>query len=172
MNNLLNQESAQLINFNLLMLYFKTIPFPDHIKQPHVEESLRKHALKKTLSLDFKSTTMNTGTDKNFFGLEGKTALQFTRIKTSFEFMLPKLIISLPKDTEATAYKVRLSAVPFAILLFILFGVFTIITSLVKGVVYAEGTIFIIVLAGLFFSLLALELKITKSRVLRSIKTA
>ena len=43
------------------MLYFKTILFPDDIKQPEIETALRKYALKKTSSLDFKSLTMILG---------------------------------------------------------------------------------------------------------------
>lgn len=152
------------------MLYFKTIPFPNDIKQPEIETALRKYALKKTSSLDFKSSTMNIGTDKIFFGLESKNSLKFTRIKTSFEFMLPKLIISLPKDQMATAYKVRLSAIPFAVCIFISFGIFTIILSLIKGKPNAEATIFILVLAILFYLLLLLELKLSKSGILKSIK--
>ncbi|SMC60653.1 hypothetical protein [Pedobacter nyackensis] len=152
------------------MLYFKTVPFPGDVKQPEVEKALRKYALKKTSSLDFKSSTMNVGTDKIFFGLEDKTSLKFTRIKTSFEFMLPKLIISLPKDQMATAYKIRLSAIPFAVCLFISFCIFTVILGLLNGKTDAEATIFILVLAILFFSLLKLELKLSQLRVLKSIK--
>lgn len=54
------------------MLYFKTIPFPDNVKQPEIELALRKHALKRTSSLDFQSSTMNIGIDKIFFGHQRK----------------------------------------------------------------------------------------------------
>ncbi|WP_316841936.1 hypothetical protein [Pedobacter gandavensis] len=154
------------------MLYFKTIPFPDHIQQAQVEEALRKASLKKTLSLDFKSSTMNIGTDKKFFGFEGKNALSFTRIRTSFEFLLPKLIVSVPKDQSATAYKIRLSAVPLAVCLFIFFGFYSIIVGLIRGIINVESMAVVLVLAILFFSLLALEIKITKSRVLKVIEKA
>lgn len=151
------------------MLYFKTIPFPDDVKQPEIEKALRKYALKKS-SLDFKSTTMNIGTDKIFFGLERETSLKFTRIRTSFEFLLPKLIISLPRDQMATAYKIRLGAVPFAVCILLSFSSFTIILSLINGGANANAMIFVFVLAILFYSLLLLELKLSKSGILKSIR--
>lgn len=151
------------------MLYFKTIPFPDNVKQPEIEKALRKYALKKS-SLDFKSSAMDIGTEKIFFGLENKTSLKFTRIKTSFEFLLPKLIISLPKDEMATAYKVRLSAIPFAVCILLSFSGFTIILSLINGRTDIDAMIFILVLTILFYSLLLLELKLSKSGVLKSIR--
>jgi hypothetical protein len=92
------------------MLYFKTVPFPNGVKQPDVEKALRSYALKRISSLDFKSSTINVGIDKLFLGLEGKNSLNFTRLRTSFESLLPKLIINLSKDPAATAYKIRLSA--------------------------------------------------------------
>ena len=152
------------------MLYFQTIPFPRDLKQPDIEKAFRKSAIKESLSLDFKRRVIDIGTDKLFLGLEGKTALKFTRIRTSFEFMLPKLIISLPKDQSATAYRIRFSAIPIAVIILLLVGLFAAILSLINGSNATEGLVSIFILSIVFFLLTALELKITKSSVLKALK--
>jgi len=147
------------------MLYFKTVSFPDHTYQPEVEKALRNAALKKTLSLDFKSTTMNTGTDKLFFGLEEKNAIKFTRIRTSFEGFLPKLIIKLPKDTSVRDYQIRLGATSFGLFILLCFGLLSVTVGTINGSADAVDALIFIAASALFVSLLLLELKLTTSRV-------
>lgn len=154
------------------MLYFKTVPFPIGFKQPDVEKALRSYALKRTSSLDFKSSTINIGIDKFFLGLEGKTSLTFTRLRTSFEVLLPKIIINLPKDPAATAYRIRLSAIPSALCILMLFGVLSILIGLITGKAKVEGVIFMLVAVTIFIVLLNLEVKLLQSKVLKSIKMA
>ncbi|MEJ7559535.1 MAG: hypothetical protein WKF66_14600 [Pedobacter sp.] len=152
------------------MLYFKTVPFPHGTKQPDVEKALRRYSLKRTSSLDFKSSATNVGTDKLFLGLEGKNSLKFTRLKTSFEVLLPKLIISLSKDQTTAAYRIRLSAIPSALCILLLFGVVSIIIGLITGNAKLEGVIFVVAMIIVFTLLLKLEIRLLLSRVSKCIK--
>ncbi|SER81187.1 hypothetical protein [Pedobacter rhizosphaerae] len=154
------------------MLYFKNVLFPVGVKQPQVESALRKYALKKTSPLDFQSTTINIGTDKVFMGFERKTDLQFSRIKTSFVFMLPKLIISLPLDQSATAYRIRLGGIPLIISLFLAFCILVIIKSVFNGRTETAFSIFILAFSIAFYFLVRFELKLTQSRVLKCLEKA
>ena len=53
-------------------MYFKTIDLPLDLNQPQAESCLRKASIKESMSLDFKFKAVDVGTDKMFFGLEGK----------------------------------------------------------------------------------------------------
>jgi len=98
------------------MLYFKKIYLPNDLEKQDLEKGLRSRSLKRSQMLDFVFETTNTGTDKYFLGNEGKKDLKLTRIKTSFESFLPKIIISFPKETAEQYYKFRLSILSTAIL--------------------------------------------------------
>lgn len=74
------------------------------------------------MSLDFKFKAVDIGTDKLFYGLESYKDLKFTRLHTSFEFFLPKLIVSLSKDPNANFYRIRPGVIPIAIILLIAFA--------------------------------------------------
>ncbi|TCC93657.1 hypothetical protein EZ428_02490 [Pedobacter frigiditerrae] len=154
------------------MLYFKTITFPDDVTQHQIETALRKSAIKKTTVLDFQKSVIDVNRDKDFLGFESKKSLSFTRTKTSLEFMLPKLIINLPKDELATSYKIRLSAVPFTICLILSMGILTAFVGLLKGTYIFEEMSPVFVGAMLFFLLLMLELKITNARIVKSINNS
>ncbi len=152
------------------MLYFKTIDFRNKFTQSQVETALRKSAIKKTTFLDFKSSIIDVNRNKDFLGFESKTSLSFTRTKTSLEFLLPKLILNLPKEELAVAYKIRLGMAPFCVFLVISLGVLTVLVSFAKGINNLDGAFFFFTGAILFLLLLVIELKITESRVLKSIK--
>jgi len=152
------------------MLYFKTIDFPNYLTQSQVEAALRKSAIKKTSFLDFKSSIIDVNRNKDFLGFEGKRSLSFTRTKTSVEFLLPKLITNLSKEELTTAYRIRLGVAPFCIFLVISFAILIVLISLINGINNLEAAVFFFTGAIIFLLLLALELKITKSRVLKSIK--
>ena len=154
------------------MLYFRSVPFPNGTKQPDVEKALRRYALKRTSSLDFKSSTINIGIDKLFLGLERKSSFNFTRLRTSFEILLPKLIVNLPKDPEAIAYKIRLSAIPSALCILLSLGVVLLIIGLITGNAKLEGIVFIIVAVIVFTLLLKLEIRLLHLKVLKSINMA
>lgn len=147
------------------MIYFTRSAFPKEMDNAQFETIMRKYAIKQHSSLDFTFKAINIGTDKMFHGLETKKALKFTRIKTSFEIFLPKLIIGLKKDADEKEYRIRLSAVPTAILGLLTFALSIGIFSLLKGNTTIEklSPFFIIML---FYSMLIfLEYKITISRI-------
>lgn len=152
-------------------MYFKTIPLPSDLNQPQVEASLRKAAIKETMSLDFKFKAVDIGTEKIFYGLEGKKDLKFTRLKTSFEFFLPKLIVSLSKDPLANSYRIRPGAISIAVIGLLGFALFTGMIGILKGTTdfdtFSPFLIIIVIYALLFF----FELKLTTSRVLKAIRT-
>ena len=147
------------------MLYFKTIPYPENVTQPQLEKALRKYALKRTSVLDFKSCTFNIGLEQLFLGHERKNDLQFTRIKTSFEMLLTKLIIKLSKDPAAKGYRIRLSAVPLALALVLGFGVIANIMAIFTGNVSIESLVTIGLPLIIFIGLIYFELTLVIGRV-------
>ena len=114
-------------------MYFKTINLPLDLNQPQAELSLRKASIKESMSLDFKFKAVDVGTDKIFYGLEGKKDLKFTRLKTSFEFFMPKLIISLSKDPSANYYRIRPGAISVAVIGLLGFAVFMGLIGMIRG---------------------------------------
>lgn len=151
-------------------MYFKTIPLPSDLNQPQAEASLRKAAIKETMSLDFKFKAVDVGTEKIFYGLEGKKDLKFTRLKTSFEFFLPKLIVSLSKDPLVNSYRIRPGAISIAVIGLLGFALFTGMIGILKRTTdfntFSPFLIIIVIYALLFF----FELKLTTSRVLKAIR--
>ncbi|WGQ10824.1 hypothetical protein QG516_04040 [Pedobacter gandavensis] len=135
-------------------MYFKTIPLPFDLNQPQAEESLRKASIKESMSLDFKFKAVDIGTDKIFYGLEGKKDLKFTRLKTSFELFMPKLIVSISKDSSANYYRIRPGAISIAIIGLLGFSVFTGLVGIVRGstdlATFSPFLIIIVIYALLF----------------------
>lgn len=151
------------------MLYFKTVPFPENLTQAEAEKAMRKYSLKRTSILDFKACTYNVGMDQLFLGLERKKDLQFTRIKTSFEILLPKMIIKLSKDSAAKDYKIRLSAVPLALALVLGFGVVANLMAIFKGKVSIESLVTIGLPLIIFIGLISVELRLINGRVKKAV---
>lgn len=155
--------------FNINMIYFIKNEYPKDLDNAEFETIMRKYAIKQHSSLDFTFNAINIGTDKIFHGLETKKDLKFTRIKTSFEMFLPKLIISLKKDTNEKEYRIRLSAVPTAILGLLAFGLLIGTISLLQGNTTMDKlSPFLIII--LFYSMLIfLEYKITIGRITKAL---
>lgn len=146
-------------------MYFKTVLLPLELNQPQAEASLRKASIKETMSLDFKFKSVDIGTDKLFYGLDGKEDLKFTRLKTSFEFFMPKLIVSLPKDSSAKYYRIRPGAVSIAIIGLLCFALFTGLAGILKGTtdIATFSPFFIII--GVYALLLFFEMNITLRKI-------
>jgi len=151
------------------MLYFKTNPFPENLTQQQVEKSLRRYALKRTSSIDFKNCTYNIGMEQLFLGRERKKDLQFTRIKTSFEVLLPKMIIKLSKNPDAKDYKIRLSAVPLGVAIVLCFGIAANLILIVKGQASIDALVSISIPVLVFIGLISFELKLITNRVNKAI---
>lgn len=154
------------------MLYFKKLEFPGELDQYQFETLLRKHALKQHSSLDFTFNPINIGTEKLFHGRESKNNIRFTRIKTSFEFFLPKLIINLSKEPTARFYRIRLGAIPMLVSGFFSFCILAGILSILRGRNNILEVITLIVISGFYLLLIIMELKFTTSRIRKAISTS
>jgi hypothetical protein len=150
------------------MLYFKKIYLLNDSEKQDLEKGLRSRSLKRSQMLDFVFETTNIGTDKYFLGNEGKKDLKLTRIKTSFESFLPKIIISFPKETDEQYYKFRLSVLSTAILVMLSLLLFTCFLDLVTNQKNAEAFLVAVVLSLIYFLFILLELKITRNRISKS----
>jgi len=148
-------------------MYFKTVHFPSNLNHAQVETALRKASMKETISLDFTSKSINIGIDKIFWGLERKRNLKFTRIRTSFEFFLPKLIINLSKNPSVNFYKIRPGALSIVVAGLLFFGLFTGILSVIKGRPNIESLILFPVLIVIYIALMLFELRLTASRAVK-----
>jgi len=152
------------------MLYFKKIVITDHTYN-QVEASLRKVSSKRNSSLDMVSPYSDIGTDKYFLGREGKTALTFTRIKTSFEKVLPKLILELPYNTEVCYCQIRLSVISMVIFcsLSLLWALNFFV--MVIGQTTFENFLVLSFFYLIYLGLLFLEIRLSTSKFYKAIKT-
>lgn len=150
------------------MIYFKKTHLLNNSEKQDLEKGLRSKSLKRSQLLDFVFETTNIGTDKYFLGHEGKNDLKLTRIKTSFESFLPKIIISFPKETAVQYYKFRLSVLSTAILAVLSLLLLTCLLDVVINQKNVEAFLIVVILSLIYFLFILLELKITKNRILRS----
>ena len=150
------------------MIYFKKVYF-NYEDRTVIEAALRKLSVKRTGTLDLKSSTSDIGTDKYFLGYDAKNALYFTRIRSSVEKLLPKIIFNLPKNETDFSYKFRLSLFPFILATLFSFGLLFCLASLVTGRAQFQDFIGFIIFPAFFILLIWLELKITSSRINKAI---
>ncbi len=152
------------------MIYFKKIPFQPNLNKQQMESAFRKTAVRQRHSLDLVRSSTDVGTKMLFLGYQSKKELTFTRIRTSFEALLPKLIINLPADPAADYYKVRFSFVTTLAFGLIAFAFIIGLSSLLTGRTEAADFAVILILLLVFYLLLLLEFKITYSRIAKAIK--
>lgn len=150
------------------MLYFKKTYILDGLQKENLEKGLRNRSLKRSQMLDFVFETSNMGTDKYFLGNEGKKDLKLTRIKTSFESFLPKIIISFPKEMDLQYYKFRLSILSTFIFTILSLLLVTTFLDVIINQKNMEGFLVGIALSAIYFLLILLELKITRNRISKS----
>jgi hypothetical protein len=91
------------------MLSIKKIHFLNPSEKVQLEQAMRKYASKRNSALDFLPAQTDFKTEKKFLGYENQNALQFTRLRSSFEKLLPKLIVRISKSDSELYYEVRLS---------------------------------------------------------------
>lgn len=150
------------------MLYFNKTYLLDDLEKQNLEKGLRFRSLKRTKPLDFVFETYNTGSDKYFLGNDNKNDLKFTRLKTSFEFVFPKVIVSFPKDKSLNYYKFRLSIVSSLVVIFLFILVISTFLSVIN---HGNNPLNLLIIALLFFgyiSLILLELKLTRFKIKKS----
>jgi hypothetical protein len=134
-----------------------------------MEQAMRKKALKRTSSLDFKSTVTDIGTDKLFLGYDGKNSLQFARLRASFEKYLPKIIIILPKSKTEFEYRLRYSLLSTLVAVFWTLGlVFSTAFTLVNTHNY-EAILVNFIFFGGYMLLTMFELKLVSKRIQKAI---
>ncbi len=156
------------------MIYFKSVQLPDNERQV-LEKAMRKVAIKRTGSLDFASAEHNMGAEKLFLGFDDKRDIKFTRLHTSLEKLLPKIIISFPKDSTGSGYRLRLGFFPtFFFVLFVLLFLILGILGLVNHDSYDVDNYDVIVVPvfflGVFILLVWLELKLVERQMKKAVE--
>lgn len=150
------------------MINLKTITLTEAEKKG-LEQAMRKSSLKRTRPLNFISTVSDIGNTKLFLGYDGKKDVQFSRLRTSFEKFMPKVIIILPKNGVGFEYKLRYSLLSTVVVFFLALGfIFTAAIALINKYNY-EGILVPIVFFGGFMFLTMLELKIVSKRIQKAI---
>jgi len=152
-------------------MYFKKIDL-NQVDSTTLESCLRKASLKRLSPLDIQSSVKISKEQKMFLGYEKTDELQFTRIRYSFERILPKLIVSIAKTREpvSTAYKIRLALISILILFIILMGTLYGLYQLTTGKAPIENILRILILPTLYFILLKVEMKLTQKNIEKALK--
>jgi len=151
------------------MLYFNKTYILDDLEKQNLEKGLRSRSLKRTKPLDFVFETYNTGSNKYFLGNDNKNDIKFTRLKTSFELLFPKIIVSFPKNKNLNYYKFRLSIVSNLVIFFLFI---MLLSSFVAVVNHGNNPADLLIIAILFFGyllLVVLELKLTRAKIKKSL---
>jgi hypothetical protein len=146
------------------MLYFSHDP-TDTISSQLTEEAIRHFSSKRHTSLDFKITTTNVKDEKYFLGLDGRTDLQITRIRTGFEWFFPQLIYSFPKEDQCRRYRVRYSFFSTVFVVILLWGLFASAYDLFIEGESAKDLIQMLLLCVIFVALTILEMTLTKRKI-------
>ncbi|MEO7214303.1 hypothetical protein [Mucilaginibacter sp.] len=146
------------------MIYFKKVYITD-LSKPEVELFLRKASVRRDSSLDLASATTDIGTDKLFLGRIGKSALTFTRLRTSFEKFLPKLIIKFPLDTEECYYQLRFSLSSTVFFVFYAIAFLGTVTNFLLGDALMDGLLSILFTGSIYALLILLEIRLTSKRL-------
>ena len=150
------------------MPYFKKVQIENYTRS-EAEAALRKVSLKRTSPLDFSSAITDIGSDKLFLGYIGKSALTFTRLRTSVEKFLPKLVIKLPLDGEDCYYQLRLSVVSATVFILFTFGFLIAFAGILSGNTEIGGLLSAAIFLGLYFALLAFEINIVSNRIKKAL---
>lgn len=150
------------------MLYFKKNHF-NYEDKAKIETALRKYAIKRNSILYLELSPFEVGTDKLFFEYENKKALYFTRIRSSFELFLPKIIFSLSKNETDLYYRIRLSA--FGLFLFLFFSLALTLDLLliIQGKVPNQHYLNLLIIFLSFLTLIWFELKNTCSKIEKAV---
>jgi hypothetical protein len=150
------------------MLYFKKLDLLE-VNGQTIENAIRKYSIKRNTSLDIQSSTSYITEEKYFLGLDSEFDIKITRIRTPFERLFPKLIVSLSKE-DFRESKIRLSLLS-TILLFIviLIFLFQIIYSIRSAQISSDLIGFSIFLIA-FLGLSSLEIKLTTDRMKKAIR--
>lgn len=150
------------------MIYFKKVSI-NYGDKAGIEAVFRKWAIKRTNIVNLELSVMDIGTDKLFYGYENDKALYFTRIRSSFERFLPKIVFRIPKNEAYLFYEFRLGVVALMLFCLFCFGFIFDLVLIIQGTMPFENWISYFMFFLLFLSLAWLELKITSSKIKKAI---
>ncbi len=146
------------------MLYFSKVTLAE-IDGTKVEAAIRKFAAKRHASLDLQSSATKIGTEKLFLGLENEKSIQVTRLRSTFERFLPKLIISFDKAKGFSEYRIRFSLLSNIVIAFILVAIVFNVVYLVDNQQADSDMASVFVYFFLFFFFTLVELRLTKAKL-------
>ncbi|MET4014008.1 hypothetical protein ABIB62_003861 [Mucilaginibacter sp. UYP25] len=150
------------------MIYLKTITLTETEKLV-IEQALRKCSLKRTHALDLVSTVSDIGSNKIFLGYDSKKEVQFSRLRTSFEKFLPRMIVIIPKNGTDIEYKIRYSLLSTGVIVFWALGFIVVTATALVNKYNYEGIMVPAVFFAGFMLLTMLELKIISKRIQKAI---
>lgn len=150
------------------MFYFTTIPVNDS-PLINAEGAIRKYSLKRHIPLDFQSSSSNIREEKYFLGNENSNDLKITRIRTSFEWLFPKLIVSVPKKATFENFKVRYCLLSLIIFFYIIIVISQSIFYSINNNEFDSNILIMLALFALFIILTFIELKLTKRKINQAI---
>lgn len=150
------------------MFYFTKIII-DVSSLINAEDAIRKYSLKRHVSLDFQSSASNIKEDKYFLGNENINDLKITRIRTSFEWLFPKLIISIPKEMRVESFKVRYCLLSYIIFFYLLFVISQGIFYSINENEIDENIFTMLAFLIVFLLLTFIEIKLTKRKINQAI---
>ena len=146
------------------MLYFNKVILAE-IDGTKVEAAIRKFAAKRHASLDLQSSSTKIGTEKLFLGLENEKSIQVTRLRSTFERFLPKLIIKFDKAKGFSEYRIRFSLLSNIVIAFMLIAVLFNVIYLVNNQEVDSEMASVFVYFFLFLLLTLVELRLTKAKL-------
>ena len=146
------------------MLYFNKVTLAE-IDGAKVEAAIRKFAAKRHASLDLQSSATKIGTEKLFLGLENEKSIQVTRLRSTFERFLPKLIIKFDKAKGFSEYRIRFSLLSNIVIAFMLIAVLFNVIYLINNQEVDSEMASVFVYFFLFLLLTLVELRLTKAKL-------
>ncbi len=136
------------------------------IKPEDIENAMRSRALKRTRPLDIKSSTSYSSSDgKYFLGYEKEKSLDFLRIRSPFEYFLPKMLINFKKE-NFNRYTLQFN--PVSVIIFFL-TVFVLILNLFYSLKEESDIYTILLFTGIFVVLTLIEVMINKYYIKKSL---
>jgi len=151
------------------MFYFKNVLI-DNASGQIAENAIRQFSLKRNTPLDFQSAESDIDTGKYFIGLESKNDIKISRIRTSFERLLPKLIVSFPKDKGFTCYKIRYSLWSSLLAFFFIAAILANAFFSIRDQRLADNFQQVLLWLAVFFLLTYFELRLTNRRIQKALK--
>ena len=134
-----------------------------------VEKAVRRFSAKRYTSLDLSPSSSLIQEEKYFLGLENNDTLSITRIRTPFERLIPKIVLSFKKEAHFKTYRTRLSLFTFIAFIFIALGFADSLYYAVADYSFDAGLISSTLLLAGFAGLVLLEMKITGMKLNKAV---